>query len=111
MDVLSITEARTRPGLRLINRPGVPTPWAQAAKGIIDVKGPECVLAHECADDPEGAQVRWVGDQGAPFVAYQDEPIRGGWAQILKLTERLAPDQSLIPKPVRERAHIAHTTA
>ena len=54
MQLVSITEARERRGLRLITRRGIPTPWAQAAKGLIETKGLECVLAQESADDVSG---------------------------------------------------------
>lgn len=105
MDLVTITEAMDRDGLRLITRRGIPTPWAQAAKGLIEVKGLPCVLAQEGPDE-KGAHAKWVGDQGAPFVAFDREPIRGGWAQILELVERLAPEPRLIPSEGPRRAHM-----
>jgi len=104
MEVVSITEARSRKGLRLVTRRGVPTPWAQAAKGIIELKGLPCVLAQESEADPKGAHADWTGDAGAPFVAYDDEPLRSGWVQILELAERLAPHPRCVPQNSRERA-------
>ena len=106
MDVVNITAARERPGLRLVTRRGVPTPWAQAAKGIIELKGLPCVLAQETLEDGKGAHQSWTGDGGAPHVAYNDEPLRSGWAQVLELVERLAPNPSLIPADGRARAEM-----
>ena len=106
MDVVNITTAQERKGLRLVTRRGVPTPWAQAAKGIIELKGLPCVLAQETLEDAKGAHQSWTGDSGAPHVAYDDEPIRSGWAQILELAERLAPSPSLIPANGRQRAEM-----
>ncbi len=97
MTLVSISEARDRDGLRLVTRPGIPTPWAQAAKGLIEVKGLDCVLAQESAEDGKGAHVEWTGDNGSPFLAYNREPLRDRWSAILELLERLAPEPGLIP--------------
>ena len=97
MERVSITEARASDGLRLVTRKGLPTPWAQAAKGIIEVKGLPCVLAQESSEDPKGAHVDWTADNGSPFVAWNDEPLRNTWSSILELAERLAPEPRLIP--------------
>ena len=103
MDVVTIGQARQQGGLRLITRAGVPTPWAQAAKGIIELKKLKCVLAQEAADE-RGAQLKWIGDPGAPFLAYEDERIRSNWIEILELAERLAPVPRLIPRRGPHRA-------
>ena len=97
MTLVSISEARARGGLRLVTRPGIPTPWAQAAKGLIEVKGLDCVLAQESLNDSKGAHVEWTGDNGSPFLAYEREPLRDRWASILELLERIAPNPALIP--------------
>ena len=97
MPLVSITEARERDGLRLVTRRGIPTPWAQAAKSLIEVKGLDCVLAQESAEDPKGAHFDWTGDNGSPFVAYDREPLRDRWTAILELVERLGSGPALIP--------------
>jgi glutathione S-transferase len=106
MDAISIAQAREHSGLRLITRQGVPTPWAQAAKGILEIKGLPYQLAQESMADEKGAQAAWLGDQGSPFVMLGDEPPRSGWASILELSERLAPSPPLIPGSSDDRIEL-----
>lgn len=106
MEIVNISHAKKHHGLRLVTRPGVPTPWAQAAKGIIELKKIPCVLAQESCDDAKGAHRQWTGDGGAPHVAYGEEAIRSGWAQILELAERIAPEPTLIPTEGSSRAQM-----
>ena len=62
------------------------------------------VLVRTRAIDP--AFQRWNGARNLPAVLMDDEPIRTGWAEILALAERLAPDAPLVPADPRERAHV-----
>ena len=100
----SITHAKHAPGLRLACLRGVPSPWAEAAKGIFYVKGLDCQYAAQSQDEPDGALVAWAGDVGIPVVAYENEKLRTGWVEILLLAERLQPELALIPAGAAERA-------
>jgi glutathione S-transferase len=101
---ISITQARAAPGLRIACLRGVPSPWTEAAKGIFHVKGIACQYAAQAQDDPDGALVHWAGDVGIPVVAYENEKLRTGWAEILLLAERLRPEPALIPAEAEGRA-------
>jgi glutathione S-transferase len=46
----------------------------------------------------------WAGQRSGPVVVYEDERPRSGWAEILLLSERLAPTPSLLPANPAERA-------
>ena len=83
---------------------GVPSPWTEAAKGIFHVKGSRVSTRAQSEDDPDGALAAWAGDVGVPVVAYENEKLRTGWAEILLLAERLAPEPALIPAHAEERA-------
>jgi len=101
---ISITQAKSAPGLRIASLRGVPSPWTEAAKGIFHVKGLACQFAAQSKDDPDGALTAWAGDVGIPVVAYENEKLRTGWAEILLLAERLKPEPALIPANVEDRA-------
>lgn len=101
---VSITQARTAPGLRMACLRGVPSPWTEAARGIFRVKGLACQYAAQTSDDPDGALVAWAGEVGIPVVAYENEKLRTGWAEILLLAERLEPEPALIPQQAVDRA-------
>ncbi|MCH9675556.1 MAG: hypothetical protein K0U93_29235 [Gammaproteobacteria bacterium] len=97
MKVVSIAEAKAMSGVRIVTRKGVPTAWAEAAKGIFHVKRTDAVLAQEAESDEKGAHLQWTGEAGAPIVAYDDEKMRTGWMEILLLAERMAPAAHGVP--------------
>src|SRR4030095_11985710 len=101
---VSIAEPRAAPGLRMACLRGVTSPWTEAAKGIFHVKGLACQYAAQSKDEPDGAIAAWAGDAGIPVVAYEQEKLRTGWAEILLLAERLANEPALIPAGASDRA-------
>ncbi len=101
---VSLTEARSLPGLRLLAITGVPSPWTQAALGILHVKGVPYALVHATRDDPPGSLEAWTGQASYPVAVFDDEPPRDGWAEILLLAERLTSAPALIPFAPEERS-------
>jgi hypothetical protein len=105
-EYLSIQAAREATGLRLVGLRGVPSPWTEAARGIFRIKGLACRYAARGPDEPADALAQWAGDTGIPVVAYEREGLRTGWAEILLLAERLAPEPALIPPDAEGRAEL-----
>lgn len=103
-DTVSIRQGRELSGLRLAVLRRVPSPWSQAAKGILRVKQLEATFVSPTSDDPPGALDDWTGQKSFPAAVYESEPARSGWAEILFLAERLAPSPSLIPVDPGDRA-------
>ena len=91
-----------RGGLRMVVVGGVPSPWGEAAKGILHIKRIEWA-AVRLAYDSEALK-EWSGQRNGPVAIYEDERPRAGWAEILLLAERLAPVPSLLPADAAERA-------
>src|SRR6266478_1268885 len=84
---LGVEEAIRRGGLRMVVVGDVPSPWGEAAKGFLHIKG-----------------IEWAAQRSGPVAIYENERPRSGWAEILLLTERLAPIPSLLPTDPAERA-------
>ena len=101
---VSISEARERPGLRLVVLRGLPSPWSQAARAILRVKRIDHVLVQRAPDDPPGALEAWTGQASFPALMFEHERPRSGWAEILLLAERLAPEPALLPADPGRRA-------
>ena len=101
-EYVSVEEAMQRGGLRMVVVGDVPSPWGEAAKGILHIKGIDWV-AVRLAYDSEPLK-EWAGQRNAPVAIYENERPRPGWAEILLLTERLAPTPSLLPTDPAERA-------
>lgn len=100
---ISIADARAGRGLRMACLRGVPSPWTEAAKGIFHIKALDCQYAAQ-REDEDNAIAAWAGNSSVPVVAYDNEPLRTGWVEILLLAERLAPEPALIPEAADQRA-------
>jgi len=102
MEFVEFEAARERAGLRLVVVPRVPSPWGEAAKGLLHVKKIPFVAVRL---DLGNAELRdWIGQASAPVAIYENEAPRGGWAEILLLCERLAPQPRLLPESAEDRA-------
>jgi glutathione S-transferase len=49
---------------------------------------------------------RWTGQSNAPIAVYGNRAQRSGWAEILALAERLAPEPSLVPGGPEQRVRM-----
>jgi glutathione S-transferase len=89
-------------GLRLMTIPRVPSPWSEATKGILYVKGIEFdrILAEPGEED---LLHEWTGQTSKPVLVWNQERPATGWAEILHLAERLQPEPRLIPENRDER--------
>jgi glutathione S-transferase len=92
---VELEEGRGARGLRLVVAGGIPSPWSEGAKGCFDLKGVEYLALRLRPGD--AAMRAWTGHHNAPVAFYDDEPPRAGWAEILALAERMAPEPSLLP--------------
>jgi glutathione S-transferase len=101
-EYVSVEEAMKRRGLRMVVVGGVPSPWGEAAKGILHIKGVDWVAVRLVYDSEPLKE--WAGQRNGPVAILDDERPRAGWAEILLLAERLAPTPSLLPKDPAERA-------
>lgn len=99
---LSVEEAITADGLRMVVVGRIPSPWSEAAKGIFHVKRIPWTAVRLAYDSP--ALKAWTGQRSAPVAMYEQEPPRSGWAEILELAERLAPQPPLMPHGTEDRA-------
>src|SRR5581483_9130402 len=101
---ISVEDAIKRPGLRMVVVGGVPSPWGEAAKGILHIKGIDWAAVRLVYDSD--ALKDWAGERSGPIAIYDDEKPRSRWNDILLLAERLAPEPALLPKEpaVRELA-------
>jgi glutathione S-transferase len=102
VEFVEFEQARASSGLRMVVVPRVPSPWGEAAKGILHVKGIPWVAVKLDPGNP--GLLEWIGCASGPVAMYEDEPPRAGWAEILLLAERLAPEPRLLPRDPFERA-------
>ena len=104
VEYIGVDEAISRGGLRMVVVGGVPSPWGEAAKGILHVKRIEWA-AVRLAYDSEPLK-RWAGQRSGPIAIYENEAPRARWDEILLLAERLAPVPALLPADPAARAQV-----
>jgi len=101
---VSPAEAIRHKGLRLVLVRNIPSPWGQAAKTLLELKGLDYVAAPLELAKANEEIVAWSGQNSAPVVAWADEKPIHRWDDILRLAERLAPTPALIPADPLQRA-------
>ena len=92
---LNVEGAKSQSGLRMVVVAGLPSPWSEAAKGILHIKNIPWTGVY--LDPRDNDMAKWTGSRSAPVIMYNDEAPRPGWEQILLLAERLSTEPSLLP--------------
>ncbi|HEV7607080.1 MAG TPA: hypothetical protein VGO61_07075 [Steroidobacteraceae bacterium] len=103
-EYIPIETAIDRPGLRMVVVGNVPSPWGEAAKGCFHIKRIPWSAVRLVYDSE--ALENWAGERSGPVAVYDNETPLSGWAQILLLAERLAPEPRLLPDEPAERARV-----
>jgi hypothetical protein len=106
IEYVEVADAIEHKGLRLVLTTGVPGPWGESAKGILKVKSLDYVAVRQTAGNVDPELMAWTRQSSAPVAMYDSERPRSGWAEILLLAERVAPEPALVPHDPRERAHM-----
>ena len=102
VNYIDFKQAKDQEGLRMVVVGGLPSPWGEAAKGILHIKKIPWAGVYHNPHDKEMAS--WTNTNSAPVAIYEDEAPRSGWVDILLLAERLSPEPALLPTPPAERA-------
>ncbi len=104
MDYLTVEEAIERPGVRLVLTAGVPGPWGEAAKYILDHKQVAYAPVYQEGGGENAALKAWTGQTSAPVLVVDDLPPVSHWLDLLMTAERIAPEPALLPAAATERA-------
>ena len=102
VNYIDFKEAKEKSGLRMTVIQGLPSPWSEAAKGILHLKQIPWSAVHLNPRDQD--MTNWTGSRSAPVAVYEKEAPRSSWVDILMLAERLSPELALLPKNPKLRA-------
>ncbi len=102
-EYVSVAEARKQSGMRIVLGQGIPGPWAEGIRGILDVKKiPYTRGLFEIGSD-HADLIAWTAQASAPAIAWNDELPKSNWAEQLYLAERIRPEPALIPANQADR--------
>jgi len=73
-EYVSVEEAIKRRGLRMVVVGDVPSPWGEAAKGFLHIKGIEWVAVRLTYDNEPLKE--WAGQRSGPVAVYENESLR-----------------------------------
>ena len=72
-EYISVAEARKQSGMRMVLGQGIPGPWAEGIRGILDVKNiPYTRGLFEIGSD-HADLIAWTAQASAPAIAWNDE--------------------------------------
>lgn len=77
VNYVDFEQAKDSEGLRLIVMPGIPSPWSEAAKGILHVKGIPYQAIY--LDHQNKEMSAWAKTRSAPVAVFNDEKPRNNW--------------------------------
>jgi glutathione S-transferase len=103
MQYLSVAQARELSGLRLVLTVGVPGPWSESAKKILEYKRLEYSPVAQHLNQDNGELLAWVGVRNAPVLVCDNERPITSWRDILLFAERRAPNPPLLPRGPQDR--------
>lgn len=106
MEYVELADAIDLPGLRLVLTPGLPGPWGEAAKAVFTVKELDYTPVRQPPEGERELLFEISGQLAAPVALFERERARSGWADILFLAERLAPEPRLVPADPLLRAEM-----
>lgn len=103
---VSIEQARDASGMRLIVAEGVPGPWAEGIRGVLDYKGIPYTRGRFEMGDDHSALIAWTAQASVPVIAWQDELPKSAWLEQIFLAERVQPEPSVIPHKLADRTRM-----
>ena len=111
MDYVPVEDAINMTGLRLVLTAGVPGPWGESAKAILDYKGLAYTPVYQEGAGENVALKSWTGQTSAPVLVSGDLAPVCHWLDLLLLSERLAPEKPLVPADPAEATDVLGLSA
>jgi len=100
IEYISTEDAIVSQGLRMTVVSAVPSPWSEAAKGILHVKNLPWKAV--CFNAVDKRQSDWAGYPNAPTLIHDNAAPLNGWQNILEFLETLSETPILLPDAERE---------
>lgn len=101
---INLDEAKSSNGIRMIVNQDIPSPWSEAAKGILHVKN---IMWNAVYYDPMNPEIqKWSGISSAPALKHNGDDFISDWKDILSFAESSEAAPSLLPEDPDERAKV-----
>jgi glutathione S-transferase len=104
MEYIEVAKARTMPGLKLVLTAGIPGPWSEGIKKVLEYKKIPYIPVMQQNAQPNQDLVEWTGVRNAPVIVNETDAPLTRWYDMLMFAERMAPTPAIFPKDSAERA-------
>jgi glutathione S-transferase len=105
-EYVTIPEARTTSGMRLIVAEKLPGPWAEGIRGLLEVKKIPYIRGRFDMNSDHADLIDWTAQSSVPVIAWNDEHPKSNWIDQIFLTERVQSTPSVIPKNIDDRVRM-----
>lgn len=102
--MISVSEARAARGVRMVVVRAIPSPWAEAAKGLLHLRAIPWQGVYLDQRDPE--LLAFSGTHNAPVLVNDDEPGLSHWLDILTFADSHGSGPALLPADPDTRAEV-----
>jgi glutathione S-transferase len=104
VEIISAAAAAQADGVRLVVVPAIPSPWTEAVKGLLHLRGIPWQGVYLDRNDP--AVAAFSGTHNAPVLVYNREAGISGWFDILQFCENHGTGEPLLPADEDARAAV-----
>ena len=102
-EYVTIPEARTTSGMRLIVAEKLPGPWAEGIRGLLEVKKIPYIRGRFDMNSDHADLIDWTAQSSVPVIAWNGEQPKSNWIDQTFLAERIQSTPSVIPENIDDR--------
>jgi glutathione S-transferase len=104
MQYVSVHAAKCMPGLKLALSVGVPGPWGEGVKKILEYKDLTYIPVAQYPSEENIELKEWTGVRNAPVLITEDGTIVHRWLDIVLLADQLKTEPRVLPADSGRRA-------
>ena len=103
-EYISLEQAISASGLRMVVPQGIPSPWSEAVKGFFHLRGISWQALY--LDQRNDAMKQWTGKRSAPVLMVDNQPPVHRWQDILAFAQTQGEGAELLPQDPQQKQQV-----
>ncbi|KZZ45080.1 hypothetical protein A3759_10755 [Thalassolituus sp. HI0120] len=103
-ETISLEQAISASGLRMVVPQGIPSPWCEAVKGFFHLRGISWQALY--LDQRNDAMKQWTGKRSAPVLMVDNQPPVHHWQDILTFVHSQGEGAELLPQNLQKKQQV-----